>query len=89
MIREYILQQNAFHEIDTFCSLKKTYLMMTTILQFRDNANSLLESGVRVSAILDTKSKDNIANVKFEKDYEKLLGQIQKDMKAELDGLRK
>ena len=89
LIREYILQQNAFHEIDTFCSLKKTYMMMKTIIQFRDSANQLLESGVRISSILDTKAKDKIANVKFEKDYEKLLGDIQHEMKAELDGLRK
>ena len=64
-------------------------MMMKTIIQFRDSANQLLESGVRISSILDTKAKDKIANVKFEKDYEKLLGDIQHEMKAELDGLRK
>ena len=89
MIREFILQQNAYHEIDTFCELKKTYMMMKTIIQFRDSANQLLESGVRISQILDTKAKDKIANVKFEKDYGKLLSEIQREMKAELDGLRK
>src|SRR3989344_4164388 len=38
MIREFLLQQNAFNEVDTFCSLEKSYLLIKTILHFADLA---------------------------------------------------
>ena len=89
MIREFFLQQNAFHEIDTYSPLKKTYLMMKTIMNFYNSANELIDSGVRVSQVLDTKSKDKIGNVKFEKDYEKFLMDVEKEIGKEFEGLRK
>jgi V/A-type H+-transporting ATPase subunit A len=88
MIREFFLQQNAFHEIDTYCPLKKSYLMMKTIIHFYNTANKSLESGVRISQILETKAKDKIANVKFEKDYESILANIQKEMSEEFEGIK-
>ena len=83
-IREVLLQQNAFHEIDTFCDLKKTYLIMKSILHFSNLANAALDSGVRVNQILAIKSKDRLSEVKFVKDYEKLLDEITKQMEKEL-----
>ena len=89
MIREFFLQQNAFHEVDTYCPLKKTYLMMKTIMRYYNSANLLIDSGVRVSQILGTKTKDTIGNVKFEKDYEKFLMNVQKGISEEFEGLKK
>ena len=89
MIREFFLQQNAFHEVDTYCQLKKTYLIMKTILKFYSEANQLLDSGTRVSQILDTKAKDKIGAVKFEKDYEKFLTDVQIEISSEFNGLKK
>ncbi|MBD3314120.1 ATP synthase subunit A [Candidatus Woesearchaeota archaeon] len=85
MLREYLLQQNAFHDVDTFCSLQKSYLLMKTILHFADLAAAALEKGARVKDILELKSKDKIADAKFVKDHEKLLDDIQKQMNAEFD----
>ena len=87
MIREYFLQQNAFHDVDTYCEPKKTQLLMKTILHFADNAYAALERDVRATSIVSMKSKNKIADVKFEKDYEKLLSVIEKDMDREFDGL--
>jgi len=84
LIREVLLQQNAFHDIDTFCDLKKTYAMMKAILQFSKLSNSALESGMRVKDILDTKAKDRLGEVKFIKDYEKLLHELLSVMEKEL-----
>src|SRR3989339_768653 len=42
MAREILLQQNAFHEIDTYSELKKTYLIMKSILHFSKLANQAL-----------------------------------------------
>ena len=44
-IREDFLHQNSFHEIDTYTSLKKQYLMMKLVLAFYDQANEALKKG--------------------------------------------
>ncbi|MBI2550057.1 V-type ATP synthase subunit A [Candidatus Woesearchaeota archaeon] len=88
MFREFLLQQNAFHPVDTYSELKKTYLIMKTILHFADLAKIALDSGMRAQRVVAIKAKDRIAEVKFEKDYEKLLGDINKDLEKEFSGLK-
>jgi V/A-type H+-transporting ATPase subunit A len=87
MVREFFLQQNAFHEVDTYCELPKTYKLMKTILYFEDIANNALDKGARVQDILAIPSKDKIANAKFEKDYDKLLDGVKAEMEKEISKL--
>lgn len=83
MIREFLLQQNAFHDIDTYCTLDKSYLIMKTVLHFNTLAKAALEHGARMKDLLKMKSKDRIAEAKFTKEHEKLLAAVQKEMDAE------
>ncbi|MBI2575043.1 V-type ATP synthase subunit A [Candidatus Woesearchaeota archaeon] len=83
MTREFFLQQNAFHPVDAYCSPKKTYMMMKTILRYADLSYAALDSGVRAQKILDIKAKDKLNDVKFEKDHETLLKNIEKEMEKE------
>ncbi len=87
MIREYFLQQNAFHDVDTYCDPKKTYRLMETILHFASRAEDALDSGIPATSIILMKSKNMIADVKFEKDYDGLLDNITKEMDKEFDNL--
>ncbi|MFH1275500.1 MAG: V-type ATP synthase subunit A [Candidatus Woesearchaeota archaeon] len=87
LIREFILQQNAYHEIDTYCSLKKSYLVIKTILLYADLADTALEQGARVKDILEIKSKDRIGEAKFVKDHDKLLKEVQKELEEEFKKL--
>lgn len=64
-LREDFLQQNAFHEIDTFCSLEKQDLMMKMILGFYRESRRALESGVYVNEILKLPVRDRIARAKY------------------------
>ena len=84
LIREVLLQQNAFHEIDTYCELKKTYQIMKSIIHFSKLANNALDNGMRAQQILSTKAKDRLGEVKFVKDYEKVLDEVAKQMEKEL-----
>ena len=84
MIREVLLQQNAFHEIDTYSELKKTYGIMKTIIHFSKLANASLDRGTRVQQILATKAKDRLGEVKFTKEYQKHLNEVAKQMESEL-----
>jgi len=88
MIREFFLQQNAYHEIDTYCELKKTYMLMKIILNYSHLANETLSRGVNVRDILAIKSKHKIANIRFEKDYENIIQEIEKEMKKEFELLK-
>lgn len=87
VIRESFLQQNAFHDVDAYSPLKKTYLMMKTIMHYNELANNALDMHVKVSDIIASKSKTRISEVKFEADYEKRLNEIEKEMKEEFDSM--
>jgi len=87
MIREFFLQQNAYHEVDTYCELKKTYLIIKAVLHYNNIANAALDSGVPIQKILETKAKNRLAEAKFEKEHEKLLQSIEKEMTQEFDKL--
>ena len=74
VIRVGFLQQNAFHESDTYVPLKKQYLMMKTILYLYDKATLLINSGksptyLNESGIYETliKMKYEIPNDNFDK----------------------
>ncbi len=83
MIREFFLQQNAYHDIDTYCAPKKTYLLAETILYFAKKAYTALEEGISIPTILNFESKEKIANIKFVKDYETELRKIKLEMDKE------
>ena len=64
-IREDFLQQNAFHDVDTFCPLEKQFKMLDTILYFYDRGQEALVKGAYFSEIEDLEVKENIARMKY------------------------
>ncbi len=83
LVREFFLQQNAFHEVDTYSDLEKTYMLMETILLYYDLAKDAEERGVRIDDILSVDAKDMIGKAKFEEDYEEVLGEAQEKLKEQ------
>ncbi|MBI9045743.1 MAG: V-type ATP synthase subunit A [Anaerolineaceae bacterium] len=51
LLREDLLQQNAFHETDHFCPLEKGYWMMKVILTFHEEAKTALTRGLNMDVI--------------------------------------
>jgi V/A-type H+-transporting ATPase subunit A len=88
MIREVFLQQNAYDAVDTFCSMKKQYDMMKAIRLYSDLAYSAQAAGVPPNQINAVKSKNDLPQIKFIKDYKPVLDKIAKDMDAEFNALR-
>ena len=84
LIREVLLQQDAYHEVDTYCDLKKTHKIMTSILKFSKLANNALDSGMRAEQIVAIKSKDRLAEIRRVKDYENLLNVVMGKIEGEL-----
>jgi V/A-type H+/Na+-transporting ATPase subunit A len=88
MIREIFLQQNAYDAVDTFCDMKKQYDMMKAIKLFSDLAYAAQIAGVSPSQINTIKSKNELNQIKFIKDYKPELTKIEKEMDAEFNVLR-
>ena len=86
-LREAYLQQNAFHPVDTYCPPEKTYLMLTTIETFNDEAFDALEAGVPVEDIIDTDSAPRINRIGVQEDYEEYVEDLKAEMKEELRSL--
>ncbi|MCU0631526.1 MAG: ATP synthase subunit A [Methanolinea sp.] len=88
MIREIFLQQNAYDAVDTFCDMKKQYDMMKAIRQYSDLAYAAQSAGVTPQQIVTIKSKNDLPQIKFIKDYTPALQKILSEMEAEFNALR-
>ncbi len=91
LIREGFLQQNAFHEVDSYCSLKKQYGILKGIVSFSEQANTAVEVGVPVESIVKMESKSKLTKIAFvkEENFEKELNKIMEEMKQEFKSIAK
>ena len=64
-IREDYLQQNAYHEVDTYTSLTKQYKMLKLIVSFYREGVRALEKGIYLKSILDLEVRNRIARSKY------------------------
>ncbi|MCK6130935.1 V-type ATP synthase subunit A [Parvimonas micra] len=87
-LREDFLQQNAFHEVDTYCSLPKQFKMLNLILGFYDEAKKALNAGVYLDEILKIESREGISRSKniSEKELEKF-DELFETVKADIEKL--
>ena len=88
MIREIFLQQNAYDPVDTYCSMSKQYDMMKAIRYYADLARAAQASGATPQQIVSVRSKNDLPQIKFIKDYEPALAKIQEEMAAEFGAMR-
>ena len=82
MIREDFLQQNAYHEVDTYCSSNKQYQMLKTIILFQEEATTALERGAPSNALTNLPVKEEIGRMKFipEDEFEEKVKAIQDEI---------
>lgn len=65
MLREDFLQQNAYHEVDTYCAPVKQYGMLKTIVMFQEHATAALERGAESGKIIALGVKEDIGKMKY------------------------
>lgn len=89
MIREDFLHQNAFHEIDTYSSIEKQYLMLKTILLWFDLAIKALENHKSFTQIEKMKTPERIGRVKYvrEEDVANEVASVQQAIEKEFSSL--
>ena len=64
-IREDFLHQNSFHEIDTYTSLKKQYMMMKLVIAYYENAVEALKEGAGLNALISLPVREQIGRFKY------------------------
>ena len=69
MIREFFLQQNAFHDVDTYSSLQLQYDMANAILAFQESAKKAIEGGALLDDVVNVPARTDLMRGRFEKGY--------------------
>ena len=64
-IREDFLHQLAFHEVDTYSSLKKQYYMMKLVTEFYDESLDALGNGANIEDIVKLPVRESIGRFKY------------------------
>lgn len=85
-IREDFLHQLAFHEVDTYTSLKKQLYMMKLILNFNDEAADAVEKGADIESVANLAVREKIGRFKYveeektDAEFEKLSVEISSEL---------
>lgn len=88
MIREVFLQQNAYDAVDTYCDMTKQFDMMKAIRKFSDLAYAAQAAGILPQQVMSVKSKNDLPQIKFIKEYKPVLSQLLEQMDKEINALR-
>ncbi len=91
MIREDFLQQNAFHEVDTYCPGKKQYEMLRIMNVYADKILDAVDKHVHIDDIIKMKSREDIARMATvsNEDFESRFKQIEKQLSDEIETMIK
>ncbi|HCR83565.1 V-type ATP synthase subunit A [Muricomes intestini] len=86
-IREDFLHQNSFHEIDTYTSLKKQYMMMKLVLAYYEQAVAALEEGAPLKELVSLSVREQIGRFKYttEDQTDEVYEEVKKELHAEID----
>lgn len=89
-IREDYLHQNAFHEVDTFSSLRKQEYMLRLILTFDEFAKDALIKNVDIEDVLELGVREQIGRAKYIPEsemnkFDEILAEIKSEMRALTD----
>ena len=89
VIREDFLQQNAFHEVDSFCSPKKQFKMLKIMIHFYDKCLEAVTRGLPAKQIAELEVKDDIARLKYveEDKIDDAIAEIEKKIEEQINEL--
>ncbi|MFW6071959.1 MAG: V-type ATP synthase subunit A [Thermoplasmatota archaeon] len=89
IIREDFLQQNAFHDVDTYCSPEKQFRMLQTMMEYYDISSDLVDEGTSVDKLqqMDIVEKlSRMSNIPSD-DYDERFDEIEMEMNQEFEEL--
>ena len=80
MIREFFLQQNAFHDVDTFSDLGLQYHMARAILSFQEEAKKAIAGGAQLEDVVNVPARTDLMRGRFEKGYDDRINELVTEM---------
>lgn len=89
LIREGLLQQSAYDQLESYCPLKKSYMLMRLMVTLHEEGTKALQAGAKFTAIEQLKLHEKIFKFKFSTTYEKEGPQLEADMKQQIEHLVK
>jgi len=88
LLREFYLQQNAFHDVDTYCKLNVQAEFLDVILYYKELAEAALASGISVPNLTGIPVLEELGRSKFEENFIDLLPKLRKRIKNEISRLK-
>ncbi|MFW6117516.1 MAG: V-type ATP synthase subunit A [Thermoproteota archaeon] len=64
MVKEYFLLQNAFHPVDAYCPIDKTYKMLRTLLKFYNKTKEAVKEGVSLNKVVSLPVRERLGRLK-------------------------
>lgn len=83
MIREYFLQQNAYHPVDTYCTLERQLRLIRAIRRYGELGKRALALETPLRQVVDLPSRALLARVKYEEQMDKELDKTLEQMEEE------
>ena len=85
-IREDFLHQNSFHEVDTYTSLKKQYMMMKLVNAFYDRAVDALSQGASLQKLISMPVREHIGRFKYVKEdaLDQEFAKVEEELSAQI-----
>ena len=85
-IREDFLHQNSFHEVDTYTSLKKQYMMMQLVNAFYEKAVEALSKGAELRKLISMPVREQIGRFKYIKEdaLDEEYAKVQEELDAQI-----
>jgi len=87
MIREFFLQQSAYHPVDTYSPLKRQYEYMSAIRRFSEHAKKAVSLEVPLEKIVSLPCRADLGKLKFEEAIDQDLKRVVADMEKQFAGL--
>jgi V/A-type H+-transporting ATPase subunit A len=87
MIREFFLQQSAYHPVDTYSPLKRQYEYMSAIKRFSEHAGKAIALEVPLDRIISLPCRADLGKLKFEETIDSDLKVLATSMDKQFAGL--
>lgn len=87
MLREYFLQQSAYHPVDTFSPLKRQFHYLNIIRKYAEHAQKALTLDMSLDKVTSLPIRARIGKLKFEEELDSELPKVIKDIENQFKEL--
>ncbi len=83
MIREYFLQQDSFHKVDSYCPVENQFKLLNCIRNFHDRTSVAINAGISFNQIRDMRAGKELSKAKYMENMDGYLKGVMDDLQKE------